>query len=37
VYGNGPVRVVPATDRIGESTLAAYEAGTAWSVRHRAG
>jgi SulP family sulfate permease len=32
---DGPVRVEAATDRIGESTLAAYEAATAWSVRHR--
>ena len=32
---DGPVRVVDATERIGESTQAAYAAGTAWAVHHR--
>jgi SulP family sulfate permease len=32
---DGPVRVLDATPQIGESTLAAYEEGTAWAVRHR--
>jgi SulP family sulfate permease len=32
---DGPVRLVDATERIGESTLAAYEEGSAWAVRHR--
>jgi SulP family sulfate permease len=31
----GPVRVVEATERIGESTRTAYEAGSGWAVRHR--
>ena len=32
---DGPVRVVDATEQIGESTRTAYADGTAWAVQHR--